>query len=157
MNTKTKRKLNIIDILIIAALIAAAVAAGFGVLQSIGAVGERVTVKYVMEISPIDNDLVSNVVEGHGVYNYEDSDLIGTVSAVASSQAYHIGTDSQGEQVSSPIEGYSTLHITVTCQAVKTDTGYAVGNTVIGIGKKLSLRLPDLYCEGKCVSIEIVE
>lgn len=157
MNTKEKKKLNIVDIVIALTLLALAVAVAIGLLRGISSTGERVTVKYVMEVSPIDQEFTSKVVEGQPVFNYSDSSNIGKISAVAYSQAYHTGTDSQGSVVSSPIEGKSTLHLTVTATATKADTGYAVDNTVIGIGKELELRLPNLYCIGKCVSLEIVE
>lgn len=157
MNTKQKKKLNIVDIIIALTLLALVTAAAIGLFRGLSTTGEKVTVKYVMEISPIDQEFTSKVVEGQAVFNYSDSSNIGKISAVATSQAYHTGTDSQGSVVSSPIEGKSTLHLTVTATATKVDTGYAVDNTVISIGKHLDLRLPNLYCTGKCVSLEIVE
>ena len=134
-----------------------AAATALGIFNSIGAGGEKTTIRYVIEVSPIESSFTSKVADNDTVLDYETSQNIGKVSAVSASQAYHSGTDSQGSTVSSPMEGYSTLYITVTAQAVKTDTGYLVGNSVIGVGRELQLRLKNLYCSGKCVSIEVVK
>ena len=157
MKIETKRKISVVDIIIIIALLASMLAVGIGVFKGIGTSGERVTVKYVLQVDPIDSDLVSRVAEGNSILDYKTSQSIGKVTAVSSAQAYYTGIDSQGASVSSPMEGKSVLYITVTAQAAKTSTGYTVGSSVINIGKEIEARLPDLYCIGSCVSIEVID
>ena len=145
------------DIIIIITLLALSGAVVLGLMKGLGTSGEKVTVRYIVEVDPIDSDLTSKVLKGNGVYDYSTVQRIGTVSAVSASQAYHKGYDSKGDTVSSPIEGSSVLYITVEAEAVRSETGYVIGNTVINIGRDLELRLPDLYAVGQCVSIEVLE
>lgn len=157
MKIKANKKPNLVDIFILIALLAIVGAAVLGVVRGIRDGGEKVTLKYVIEVSPIDSAFAAKVAANDKVLEYKTGSPIGSVSAVSSSQAYHKGTDSQGAVVSSPMEGYSTLYITATAEAKRTDTGYSVGSTTIGVGRELTLRLKNLYCTGKCVSIEVVE
>ncbi len=157
MKIETKRKISIVDVIIIIAMLASMLAVGIGVFKGIGTSGEKVTVKYVLEVDPIDSDFVSRVAEGNTILDHKTTQSIGKVSAVSNAQAYYSGIDSQGSVVSSPMEGMSVLYITVTAQATKTDTGYTVGSSVINIGKEIEARLPNLYCIGNCVSIEIID
>ena len=157
MNTKIKKRISVVDIIILVALLCAVAAGAFGLLKGLVGSGEKVSVKYVMEISPIDSDLAKKVAEGDGVYDHSSALRIGTVSAVSAPQADYKGYDSQGAVVISPMEGYSTLYVTVETEAFKTGNGYSVNDTLINVGKELSLRFPGLYADAKCVSIDIVE
>ncbi|MBQ4066135.1 MAG: DUF4330 domain-containing protein [Clostridia bacterium] len=157
MNNKPKRKINLIDVIIFISLTVALGAALFGLLKGIGSAANKVTVEYVLEISPIDSAFTSKVAEGNGIYDHASSQKLGTVSAVSASQAYHQSTDPQGSPVSSVMEGSSILYITATADAQKTSAGYLVGNCVLGIGKEIEIRLPDLYANARCISIKAVE
>ncbi len=157
LNKKQKRKINIVDIVIIIFLAASLSVSLFGLLKSIGNATDRVSVEYVLEVAPIDSTFTSKVAEGDGVFDHATNQKLGTVSAVSASQAYHQGTDSQGSPVSSTMEGSSVLYITATADAQKTSSGYLVGNCVLGIGKDLEIRLPNLYANAKCISIKTVE
>ena len=149
MNQKVRRKINIIDILILIALLAALLVAGMGIARG-NKDGESVTVRYIIQVDSINNDYISKLAAKNSIYDHNTSSKIGTVTAVSHSKAYY-------ENSESPIEGYSVLYITAEAQAIKTDTGYAVGSTIINIGRKMELRFPNLYCQGKCVSIEITK
>lgn len=157
MNTKNKRILNIVDILIVIALLFALVCTGFVIIRGLGTFGERVIVSYTVAIDPIDSDFVSNVALGDKLYDYNTGEHIGTVRTVSDSQAYKKSYSDGADPRGSAIEGMSVLYITMTTEASKTDTGYSVGNTLLGIGRTLEMRFPNLYCVGECVSIEIIE
>lgn len=157
MNTKAKKRINIVDIIILVALIVLSGAVIFGFVKGIGTSGERTSVRYIIEVEPIDSDFVSKVTEGNGVYDHTTSQRIGTVRAVSSAQAYYKSFDAKGSPTSSPMEGSSTLYITVEADAVRSDAGYSVGSTVLSIGRRLELRFPGLYVDGKCVSIEALD
>ena len=149
MVAKERRKINVIDVIILIALLAALLVACMGIARG-GKSGESVTVRYIIEVDSINNDYISKIAAGNGIYNHSTSERIGSVTAASHSKAYYEGSES-------PIDGYSVLYITAEAQAVKTDTGYAVGSTVINIGREMELRFPSLYCRGKCVSIEIMK
>ncbi len=159
MNTKEKNKkrINVIDILIVAALLAALICTGFVMIRGIGSFGERVIVSYTVAIDPIDSDFVSKVTLGDKLYDYNTGEHIGTVRTVSDGQAYKKSYSEGADPRGSAIEGMSVLYITMTTEASKTDTGYSVGNTLLGIGRTLEMRFPNLYCVGECVSIEIIE
>ncbi|MBQ8914978.1 MAG: DUF4330 family protein [Clostridia bacterium] len=150
MAERQKRKFNILDIFLLAALVLAVAATVLGLIRGIGATGERVTLRYIVEVSPIDSDFTSKVAVGNGIYSPDGSQRLGTVTASSASPAYFENSDSL-------MEGSSVLYITAEADAVRTDTGYLVGDTLIGVGRELELRLPGLYCVGECVSIEIKE
>ena len=157
MNTKNKKRINFVDFLIVAALLAALVCTGFVMIRGLGAFGERVVVSYTVAIDPIDSDFVSKVALEDKLYDYNTGEHIGTVRTVSDSQAYKKSYSEGADPRGSAIEGMSILYITMTTEAQKTDTGFTVGNTLLGIGRTLEMRFPNLYCVGECVSIEIIE
>lgn len=154
---KTKRPINIIDIIITIALLSIIGATVFAFVSSLGSNNENVSVRYVLQADEISSDLASKVSVGDGVYDHSTAQRIGTVTAVSSSQAYHSGTDSQGSPVSSPLEGKSILYVTVEAEATASKTGYTVASTTLNIGKTFDVRFPNLFCTSTCVSIEIAE
>lgn len=157
MKTKLKKQINIVDIVILIALLVLAAASIYKIVSNISSAGDELNVRYVLEIDPIASTFNSNVSEGDGVFEHNSGAQIGTVGAVSTAQAYHKGSDLQGAQVSSPMEGQSVMYITVDADGIKTNTGYAIGDTVIGIGKSFEIRLPNLYCNAECISVEVVE
>ncbi len=157
MNTKNKKRINFVDILIVAALLCALVCTGFVMIRGLGAFGERVIVSYTVAVDPIDSDFVSKVALGDKLYDHSTGEHIGTVRTVSDSQAYKKSYSEGADPRGSAIEGMSVLYITLTAQATKTDTGYIIGNTVIGIGREIEMRFPNLYCIGECVRIERIE
>jgi len=157
LNTKNKKRINAVDIIILLAMLGAIICAGFVIIRGLGTFGEKVTVSYTVAIDPIDSDFVSKVAEGDGLYEYRTAEHIGTVRAVSDAQAYRKSYRDGADPRGSAIEGMSVLYVTLTAEATKTDTGYAVGNTVLGIGRQLEMRFPNLYCIGECVRIEVIE
>jgi len=154
---KNKRPINIIDIIIIIALLSIVGATVYGFISGLGSGNESTSVRYVLKVDSISSELCSKVTVGDGVYDHNTSQRIGTVTAVSTSQAYHNGTDPQGSPVASPIEGKSILYVTVEASAVRSNTGYTVAATTLNIGKTLDIRYPNLFCTSTCVSIENAE
>ena len=157
MNKKQKRKINLIDVVIIIAFSIALCASLFGIFKGIESATDKVQIEYVLEIVPIDSSFTSKVFEGDGIYDHETSQKVGTVSAVSASQAYYQGTDSQGLPVSSTMEGSSVLYVTATADAKKTSAGYLVNGCSVSIGRDLEVRFPGLYANAKCISIKTIE
>ncbi len=157
MNTKNKKKINIVDVIILTALVVAIICAGFTIVKGLGSFGERVSISYTVAVDPIDSDFVSKVSVGDGLYDFATADRIGTVSAVSDGQAYRKSYSEGSDPRGSAIEGMSVLYITLTAEATKTDTGYSIGNTLLGIGREIEMRFPGLYCIGECVRIERIE
>ncbi len=157
MKTKLKKQINIVDIVILIALLVLACASVFKIVSNITSSGDEQNIRYVLKVEPISSSFNSNVSEGDGVFEHTSGSQIGTVNAVSTAQAYHKGNDLQGAQVSSPIEGQSIMYITVDAKGTKTNVGYSIEDTLMGIGRSFEIRLPNLYCTAECISLEIVE
>lgn len=156
MKTK-KRSFNIIDAVMIVAVVALTAALVYGVVSGLGVGNDYVRIKYVLEVSEIRSEFCQKAAEDDAVRNADGGEQIGKVAAVSSVPAQHTGTDSSGAPVLSDIDGYSTLYVTVEAQAKQGNTGYTVGGTLINTGKSVDVRLPSLCFEAKCISVEVIK
>ena len=154
---KQQKGINIIDIAALLALLALAAALVFAFLGGRDSVGERVKVRYVLEVSRLQTEFCARPQANEAVFSGAADELIGRVESVSSVPASHVGVDRKGDLVTSEIDGYSTLYITVVADARKTNQGYAVGDTVINMGREIQARLPSLSCTASCISLEIIE
>lgn len=154
---KKKRSFNIIDAVMIVAVVALTAALVYGVVSGLGVGNDYVRIKYVLEVSEIRSEFCQKAAEGDAVRNADGGEQIGKVAAVSSVPAQHTGTDSSGAPVLSDIDGYSTLYVTVEAQAKQGNTGYTVGGTLINTGKSVDVRLPSLCFEAKCISVEVIK
>ncbi len=154
VNTKQKAKIsiNLIDIITVIALIAGLAVAGLGIYHSLSTAGEQVRIRYVIESEPMDDSFTSKVNVGDGVYDFESSRQIGTVRSASAASAGQSSAEKVAEGAKKSI-----LYITAETTAVRTSTGYAAGGTLINVGRELELRMPDLFCSGRCISIEIIK
>lgn len=154
---KKKRSFNIIDAVMIVAVVALTAALVYGIVSGLGVGNDYVRIKYVLEVSEIRSEFCQKAAEGDAVRNADGGEQIGKVAAVSSVPAQHTGTDSSGSPVLSDIDGYSTLYVTVEAQAKQGNTGYTVGGTLINTGKSVDVRLPSLCVEAKCISVEVIK
>lgn len=156
---KKKHRFNIIDLVIIAAVVAigALLVKSFIFDARNDNKAEKVNLQYVIETDMLSEDLADNVKVGDAVYDYVSGRKIGQVTACDVRNATHIGMSDSGAQVISDVVGYRTLYITVEGQASGTAGGYSVETVAISVGKAYSLMLPDLYCTGSCISAEVVD
>lgn len=154
---KKKRSFNIIDAVMIVAVVALTAALVYGVVSGLGVGNDYVRIKYVLEVGEIRSEFCQKAAEGDAVRNADGGEQIGKVAAVSSVPAQHTGTDSSGAPVLSDIDGYSTLYVTVEAQAKQGNTGYTVGGTLINTGKSVDVRLPSLCFEAKCISVEVIK
>lgn len=154
---KKKRSFNIIDAVMIVAVVALTAALVYGVVSGLGVGNDYVRIKYVLEVSETRSEFCQKAAEGDAVRNADGGEQIGKVAAVSSVPAQHTGTDSSGAPVLSDIDGYSTLYVTVEAQAKQGNTGYTVGGTLINTGKSVDVRLPSLCFEAKCISVEVIK
>lgn len=156
MSAKEKKKFrfNIIDAAVIAVLAVLAAVFIATALAGLGVGDDDVTIRYVLETEILSNEYTSKVSVGDGVYTEDGAEKLGSVTAVSLSPARHTGVDADGAPVVSEIDGYSVIYITVEAKATPTPTGYAIGDTIINVGRENTLRLPSLYSAAHCVSVE---
>lgn len=157
MEKKRNYKFNIIDLVLIIAIL---VSLGAIIYASFGAIvtdSERITVRYTVEVPEIRTDFVSKAQEGDTVRDYKTGDSLGKIVSVSANPAKHTGTDSAGALVITEIADYKTMYVTVEASVTKSESGYYVGNYGFTVGSEMSLRLPQLQLEGSCVSIDVVQ
>ena len=151
-----KRKLNIIDFLILLALLAAACAVLFRVFGSAGG-GEHQQIRYVLEVKELQTEFAAKVAAGDPVTVYAQDARIGTVVAASTAPVFFVGTDENGTPVQTEMENYSKLYITVEAEVTAEETGYRVDGYVLRTGETITVQLPGLYCEAECIRIEVLE
>ena len=153
---KSRKKLNIVDIVVFAVIVIALGYAVYAVAVNMQNSGAEAKIEYVVEVGKIRNELSDKIAEGQSVYN-ENGDYLGEVAAVSVAQAYHEGADSDGNTVYSRIDGYNTIYVTVTCTAKAEKAGYEINGCRISAGLELALRTPYLYFEGECVNVRLAD
>ncbi len=152
---RSRKKLNIVDIVIFAVIIIAMAYAVYAIIVNMQDNGDEVKIEYTIEVPEIRNEISDKASQGQAVYD-ENGDWAGTVKSVAVSQAYHNGSDSSGNIVSSRIDGYNTMYITIEVDATETKFGYELNGYDISAGSSYCLRTPSLYFEGECVSVRLL-
>lgn len=155
---KIKHKFNIIDLVIIAAIILVvfALIKVYVIDKSSDGANEKVSLQYVIETDMISEELADNVSVGDLVYDAESGKLIGEVTACDSRNATHVGVSQNGSQVVSDIAGYKSLHITIVTEADGGAKGYFANSVSISVGNEYNMMFPELYCTGSCISAEVI-
>ncbi|MBQ5355191.1 MAG: DUF4330 domain-containing protein [Clostridia bacterium] len=160
--TRKKLSFNLVDVLILLVIAAAAFLVLYVfVLSGRGGVAESasdpVGIRYVVEIVNLDDRFAGSVKEGQAVFDGVTQKKIGEVDDVeiVPYEKIVFDYDNAKERVSEA-EGRQTMRITVTADAVETDRAFTVNGTVIRVGTQYSLMLPDFYGVGFCILLEPV-
>ena len=151
-----KRKPNIIDFVILLAVLAILAAGGYRIVIYPGG-QENVRIRYVLEVPQIQTDFCSKVTPESPAFSYNDKREIGIVTGVSTAPAYFKGTDKAGNPVHTEMEEHSMLYVTIEADAVQTNTAYIVGGHSIQSGMSLAVQFPELYCEAQCISVNVIE
>ncbi len=160
INTQNKKgRFNVVDALItvIILLVAFAILWIFDPFLWFSAdTKQEVTLKYVVELKGVDDDVNSNIKAGETVTNASTKNAIGTIVSVKTRNAtvweYDEKSDSMVEKT---IEGKSDIYITIQVKCVyEKSVGYTVNGQQIAYGTVLNLRLTNFNGVGTCVSIE---
>ncbi len=153
---KSRKKLNIVDIVVFAVIIIAIGYAAYAIGVNMQSSGGDAVIEYVIEVPKIRNELSEKITEGEIVYN-SHGDVMGEVKAVSVSQAYYQGANAQGATVYSKIDGYNAIYVTIVCTAEVKPAMYELNGQRLAAGCSYQLRTPSLYFEGECVSIHVSE
>ncbi len=156
MTQDRKRKPNIIDFVILLAVLAVLATVVYRIVVRTDG-QEEVRIRYVLEVPEIQTEFSSKVAAENPVFSYTDEREIGVVTAVSTTPAYYKGTDKDGNPVYTEMEDYSILYVTIESDAVQTDTGYIVGGHTMQVGTSLAVQFPELYCEAQCISVDVIE
>ena len=154
--SKGKARLNIVDIVVIAALAVALFWLVFNTVKGLGSPGESVSVTCVIKADAMRSELAAKAAEGDAVYDANGS-YIGRVTTTSTSPAYYSGADAEGTPVLTRIEGESVLYLTLEAAATKRDNGYYSGDILLAAGEGCTVRTPQLQLEGEYISVKPVE
>lgn len=156
MTQERKRKPNIIDFVILLAVLAVLAAVVYRIVIHPGG-QEEIRIRYVLEVPEIQTDFCSKVAAENPVFAYTDEREIGIVTAVSTAPAYFKGTDKEGNPVYTEMEDRSILYVTIEADAIEMDTGYSVIGHTIQVGTTLEIQFPELYCQAQCISVDVIE
>ena len=138
--TKTKRKFNIIDLIFIVIIVAAVVAVGFKFFGD--ASTSRSSGQYVVTLHSDDvpDPALVPVVEGAKMTDETGDIYLGKISEVVMGESIIYTTNSDGQICTSAKEGYSSVDIKITVNAVGNDHFITVGGTKYSINHGFTAR-----------------
>lgn len=161
-NRSKKVKFNIIDAIVIIALLAF-VALFIFILDPFGmfnddAIYREAYMTYIVEIKNVDKEIVKNIRENDDVFNAENADPIGTIVNVEPLPHYEnitIEGENGPEQILKIVEGKEDVHITIYVQCTfEKDIGYIVGSQQIAVGTPINICSSYFSGSGYCIDIQ---
>ena len=162
---KQKTGFNIIDALIIILVVAVGVGVYFVFFSGkksandvVDTPVEAAKIKYVLQVNQLPVDYSDNIEVGQNVIDYGTHTSAGIVSNLDYENYVYVGHDKNtGEQRLTPVEESVNLYITVEGEAKLSKETYYVNDTSVYVGKRLDMMMPDLFCSGYVVSLEVME
>ncbi|MBE6708166.1 MAG: DUF4330 domain-containing protein [Ruminococcaceae bacterium] len=163
MMQKRKFSFNIIDAVIIVLVLALGLGVYFlffrensGAIED--AIAENVKIRYVLQVNELPCEYVDNIQVGECVMDYGTRTSAGDVVAIGSEDFVYVGYDkTTGQQKLTPVKELANLYITVEGEATMKNEMYYVNDTAVYVGRRLDMMMPDLFCSGSCISLEIIE
>lgn len=158
--SKTKIRFNILDALILLAIIAAVSVLLYVFVFSGGSAGspaqtEAYALTYVVEVAEVDEAFRGKVSPGDAVIDSASKRHIGTVTAVEERPHMHMGVNqAEGALVLNPVDGQINIYITVKADAVLDGITYKIGGYEMYVGGLTHLAFDDFVCSGYCVSLD---
>ncbi len=126
---------------------------------------EKVTIRYVVKVSELREELADSVVAGDIAYDGSGMHVMGRVTGRQTDDATWFsqtvtrevtGADGKTyrEMVSSPIPGKVDLYVTFESEGyLGTDGRYYIDGVLVGTGVQLHLMTQHFWCEGYVVSV----
>lgn len=158
LTPKKTRKFNIIDLILIAVILAAVslvvyVMSGHDVLGG----SEDTAILYTIEIDLIKNDFLSSarlMTKGTKIIDSVRTNELGVVQDIKITDAFALTTDLEtGVIMEAPYPGYSKVAITVAAKCKKDKIKFVVNGQPIMVGMSINFRTPYLVSYGNCTSI----
>lgn len=163
MNSQKKKKIafNIIDVILIIAVLASILALVFFLRERkiINPQNEQtVKLEYTISFSPLREEFRNLAQIGDTVVDASILENIGEIVNVSYLECRYEGINEQtGQKVYTPYPGMITMVITVRADAVKTASGYEINGHEIIIGNNVTVRVPFFTGTGTCTSISTVD
>lgn len=156
--TARKNKFNIIDLLLIAVIIAATVLLVLTVKGRRGeeaSVSKNATITYELRLEKISDRLRDSVNPGDTVYYGQDKKAIGQVVSVEYHDSVYTYGNSGGQlETAAYPGGYVDAVIKINAKANAGESGgYEVNGCAVKLGSIITFSTPNFFGEGECVEI----
>jgi hypothetical protein len=161
--SKTKIKFNIMDALILFAILAVAAVLLYVFVfsetdDSLTSAGDACTLTYVVEVTGISEEFADKIAPGDAVTDSSKKLGIGTVSAVEQHPYQYLGENlTDASLVLTSVDDYCNLYVTVQADATLSGIGYSIGGYDIYVGAKVHMSFADLVCTGYCISLDAAQ
>lgn len=161
MNEKTKKKFrfNIVDVLIILAVVAV-ITLAVVLFGRFGAASENNTVKieYVVQIPQVRSEISDKIKVGDTLIDSATKYNIGVVKSVEKVPYTVKGVDMESsKQVLAEYPEHYYVRVTVQADATDHGSYYSIGGFRISAGLRIYTRFPDFVGEGFCISLHALE
>ena len=160
--SKNKIRFNILDALILLAIIAAVSVLLYVFVfsgRSSGYLGQSdsYTLTYVVEVANLDEVFTDKIAPGDTVIDSASKRYIGTVTAVEERPYTHMSVNkTEGALVLNQVDGRINLYITVKADAQFSGITYNIGGYEVFVGSQTHLSFDDFVCSGYCISLDAV-
>ena len=155
--SKKKVKFNIMDALILIAVLAVAAVLLYVFVFSESGEGlndDAYTLTYVVEISRLNEEFADRVAVGDAVVESAKKLPIGTVVAIEKHPHEHLGEKAKDGSVTlTTVEGFCDLYVTIEAPASLSGISYNINGYELRVGTKIYLSFSDLVSEGHCISL----
>ncbi len=160
------KKFNVLDIIIIVAVIFVATVALLLTVPKIhdsAKSGETVRISYTVTFYNVDETVFDKISNGQLVTDIEDGITLGVVSGspeAESSYDYVLVTDDSGNNtVKKQEDAFGKRNITVTVEAdavYSEGKGYSVDGYRVAVGKEMQMRFPNYTDVGYCTGFTVL-
>jgi len=157
MNSKSRKGLNLLDILIII-VVAAVIGGGWYLYSQYTAASQlnKHVVEYKVELKGVDQAFVNAVAKGDLLRESVKGNNLGKVADMTSAPASNINTDFlNGKYVEVPVPDKYDMILTIYSEAAMSDRSITVGGLEIKIGQKLFVKGKGYAREGYILNIDI--
>ena len=151
-----KKKINIIDLLIIIVIVAAIAFAAVAISKKANQKADpTLLIQYYIE--EVDDWVADEVKIGADLYDDNAEVNLGKVVDIERKEAISWGATSEGQYVQTSRDGFSSLLITGEVQGQKTGIGATIDNQKYGVGHSMVLRAGDAKMYLRVYNISVKE
>lgn len=158
---KNKISFNIIDILIIFALVCVVTVFSYfaaGKWETGKAENSSNTVRYTVCVQDAEEKFLNKIAAGDMVWDVRKGGTLGTVVDVTEPVKYETTAENRenGTFVLAEIPERYSYEFTVESPCSKSETGCSINDTKINVGRKITVRTENIAVEGTVFGVEIM-
>ncbi len=155
-NGKVFGKINIIDLLVIVVIIAAAIGISARFITNAAKDAKSVTdFSYVVKIEGVRNYTVNALEKMGKVSNIKTGELIGEITNVKSEPQTRQQIDENGRVVNAEIPERYNVYVTVSAEGKDSEDGYFVGGDIeLSVGTTMTMATKYVNSTGRVTEIE---